>query len=331
MYMFECSRYISCIVGTPLMSLLCGCTSGTRSAQSTPSHTAAGMSKLRQPSTSSRLKFGYGGSQSKLPQTNSSAPNNHGDKQPCDNPQTASLDYGLALSPTALLAKTSNSGTGGYIPRKASQLKKNERPVSSIASINRNDNSNNQPVPVTRAVDDTNPTGKPKSGLRSFLARSFYRSKSIPKSQTIATLQTSSSPQLDGTVTVEAPIAPEEDITLDSPNSRTNSIKASASETSLTKYKGRTKSIVRPSAGLQKAPKSNDTSKTTISTVDNVSNQQKQESANVKQSDSDTQVTNKSGHPRTASENSVNSSRIRSGTSSTLSQSSLHSNQSGRP
>lgn len=303
------------------MKLLCGC-GGTRSAQSSPSHKPAAnsgdMSKLKPPSTSSRLKYGYGGSQSKLAKP--AAPSNQNDKQP--------LDFGLALSPTALLAKSNN--TGGYIPRQASQLKKNERPVSSMASLSSGGvNGNHQQIPA-RALDDTNPTGKPKSGLRSFLSRSFYRSKPIPKSQTIATLQSSSSP-LSKTV-IEAPIAVEEDVAIDSPNSAVKTIKPSTSDTSLSKYQGRAKSIVRPHTGSQKALKVSNTSKTSISTVDS---NHKANSKYDKHLASDPQVTNKIPNSRSGLEisvppNDVDSSRLRSATSSTLSQSSLYSNQSGR-
>lgn len=146
------------------------------------------MSKIKPPSTAgSTRRFGFGFGGSRNASQSKSQTNGDVSEQPTDpvdlSPRgSGSLNFGLALSPSALLNNSNNSSNfGGYVLRKGMPEGKRERPVSTISYMRQTESPPREPVPV-RSYDDTNPTGKPKTGLRSFLSKSFYRGSQLSKS-----------------------------------------------------------------------------------------------------------------------------------------------------
>lgn len=198
------------------MSLLCGCAgrSSTRNSPrrntGTKSSSDSKMSRIKPPSTgfSSRFGFNHRRSASPLtdkenkasehvapppgPPTQSSASNSHSS---INKPTFAEV---LTLSPCALLKESkdyhkateaddillleNSHGDGDdFVPRRLRPRNPHERPLSTIVTI-----SQTEGIPVDtpgqRSLDDTNPSGGYKSGLKSFLARSFNRTPNTSKS-----------------------------------------------------------------------------------------------------------------------------------------------------
>lgn len=164
---------INFVLQIAFMSLLCGC-----AGRVTGTDRQRKMSKLRQPSSrQSTSRFGFN-----KPTSTSSPRENGGLSHSATEPprQEPSLVAGLTLDPAALLdgSYETRDSMQTYLPRKPAKESGRARPLSSVVTICQTegvcDTSSKQPQ---RCRDDTNPTGKPKSGLKSFLARPFTRDK----------------------------------------------------------------------------------------------------------------------------------------------------------